>query len=733
MKKLCALLLVAVMCLGLLPFAVSADEPTSITIGPKFGAWENWINSPNNPAGAGEQPGVTQLLVGITDQDGNKIDIDAALTWKLTITAGEESKTITMSPATKALDYNLYRFETCFGEGENKFVPVAGTDYTVQINVYDGETLKYQSAAVSGFTVPAGLVPVTSTDVPEPPTYEFPYEFEVTPHFGEVENWSGGTFFISGYELPAGVGEPEGTIANKVKDGTYKLKVVVTDETTAKDYTIPEYFFDTPSKEFYIDGNFAFFRIAACEYGIPMDGTHTYSIAYEITEGGELRYSGVSAEGAFDAFNEAFTTDGPIVPEEVPHSCLVSDKGVEPTPEPDPEPTPDPEPEPEPVVKQDVTIAPLFGAWENWTGSPNAVGGAGVTQLLVGITDKDGNQIDIDAALTWKITISDGTTTKTITMSPATKALTYNLYRFETCLGKGENQFVPVAGTDYTVQISVYSGEDLAYESAAVSGFTVPAELVPAVPVEPEWPDNLVLAPLFGCVENWSDNTFFIVGNSGSQFESNADIHAKLKDGTYAMKVIITDETDGKVYTIAKYMFDNEGTGKKEFYADASFLRIAVCDYGIVPVKGHEYTVAYEITEGGELRYNATSEIGAFNQFNPAFTADGAIVPEEVPHTCEVADKATDPEPTPTPTPEPTPSEEPTPTPTPSQGGEPTPTPTPEPTPEESKPATSKPAGGDDNKDDGGNTGLIVGIVIAVVAVAAIAVVVVFVVKKKKD
>ena len=474
MKKLCALLLVAVMCLGLLPFAVSADEPTAIVIAPKFGAWENWVNSPNNPDGPGAQPGVTQLLVGITDAEGQKIDIDAALTWKLAITAGEETKTITLSPATKALDYNLYRFEVCLAEGENQFVPAAGTDYTVQISVYDGETLAYQSAAVAGFTTPADFVPQVPGSEPTPePTYEFPYTFEVTPHFGEVENWSGGTWFIAGYELPAGEGEPEGTIANKVKDGTYKLAVTLKDETTGETLEIPEYFFDTPSKEFYIDGNFAFFRIAACEYGLTPVVDHTYTISYAITENGEARYAGTSAEGAFDAFNDAFKADGAIVPDEIPHP----NGGV---------------PVPEPVVKQDITIEPKFGAWENWVNSPNNPNGAGVqpgvTQLLIGITDAEGKKIDIDAALTWKITITAGEETKTITLSPATKALDYNLYRFEVCLAEGENQFVPVAGTDYTVQVSVYDGEDLAYESTAVSGFTVPADLVPVVPGAEEEP-----------------------------------------------------------------------------------------------------------------------------------------------------------------------------------------------------------------------------------------------------
>ena len=71
-----------------------------------------------------------------------------------------------MNPATKALQYQLYRFETCLGEGENQFVPVKGTDYTVKIEVYEGETLKYESDAVSGFTCP--MDPIVPTPVNPP-------------------------------------------------------------------------------------------------------------------------------------------------------------------------------------------------------------------------------------------------------------------------------------------------------------------------------------------------------------------------------------------------------------------------------------------------------------------------------------------------------------------------------------------------------------------------------------
>ena len=73
-----------------------------------------------------------------------------------------------MDPATKALDYNLYRFETCMGEGDNQFVPVKDTDYTVQITVYgeDGAEL-YKSEATSGFV--CKMDPVVPEEEPVDP------------------------------------------------------------------------------------------------------------------------------------------------------------------------------------------------------------------------------------------------------------------------------------------------------------------------------------------------------------------------------------------------------------------------------------------------------------------------------------------------------------------------------------------------------------------------------------
>ena len=275
--------------------------------------------------------------------------------------------------------------------------------------------------------------------------------------YGQYENWPANetakTWFL--------VGGTSKAITDKLtgEGKTLNMKVTVVDEIEGKTYVIPKYFFDTPAREIYSDGTFL--RIAVCEYGIIPDATHAYTVSLEFSDvaTGKVKYAGTSAVGAFNKPSATFTE--PIIPDPIPHPQV-------------PEAT-------------KIKIVGKYGNWENWGGSPNKGDQEAVTQLLVGITDEAGATIDlaIDETLTWKVTISAGDTSKTITMNPATKALAYQLYRFETCLCEGEDQFVPVKGTEYTVKIEVYEGETLKYESDAVSGFTCPMDPIVPAPVNP--------------------------------------------------------------------------------------------------------------------------------------------------------------------------------------------------------------------------------------------------------
>ncbi len=131
--------------------------------------------------------------------------------------------------------------------------------------------------------------------------------------------------------------------------------------------------------------------------------------------------------------------------------------------------------------------------------------------------------------------------------------------------------------------------------------FTVTGDVDPVVKL------NVEPSP-FGEIENWSNATWFLVSGT------TTEISNKLKNKELDLKVVIVDVTDQKTYTISKYAFDKPTS---EIYSDTSgrnMLRIAVCDYGIVPVKGHAYTVTLELSEGGTLKYAGTSETGAFDK-----------------------------------------------------------------------------------------------------------------------
>ncbi|MBP3321574.1 MAG: GH32 C-terminal domain-containing protein, partial [Clostridia bacterium] len=199
------------------------------------------------------------------------------------------------------------------------------------------------------------------------------------------------------------------------------------------------------------------------------------------------------------------------------------------------------------VVNNKITIQPKYGAWENWGNSPNKGDLDAAAQLLVGIK-LNGEKVDISTALTWKITIVGGSQNKTITMSPSTKALEYDLYRFETCLGKGDNQFIPVKGVEYTVTIKIYDGEALVYYSDPTSGFTCPMDPIYPGYSAPTTIDNEVsVGAWYSKIENWNGKTYFLTGLTSS---SNALLYDKLVNKEWQIKLIVADETASKTYTI---------------------------------------------------------------------------------------------------------------------------------------------------------------------------------------
>lgn len=150
-----------------------------LTITPYASGWENWLNSPNNPAGVGNGLGVTELLMVIKGAT-----VDMMLDWQLTLDDGETKTTIMLAPATSDSDNALYRFEPCEATGENQFIPKKGATYTVTVKVFDGDLLLYEGEG-TGFNcnmnpVVGGKYYTGEEDPVYPPT-ETPSETPVDP------------------------------------------------------------------------------------------------------------------------------------------------------------------------------------------------------------------------------------------------------------------------------------------------------------------------------------------------------------------------------------------------------------------------------------------------------------------------------------------------------------------------------------------------------------------------
>ncbi len=129
------------------------------------------------------------------------------------------------------------------------------------------------------------------------------------------------------------------------------------------------------------------------------------------------------------------------------------------------------------TVKDNVTqlsIGPYatdtVKGWENWK-APGE--NAAQTHLLIRVYgDSHAAYTDAD----WQITLSGGDTEKTITLIPASlhQSDTAALYRFQPCLGKDENRFIPRKDVDYTISVAIYKNGTLLAESReTVSGFTL--------------------------------------------------------------------------------------------------------------------------------------------------------------------------------------------------------------------------------------------------------------------
>lgn len=198
---------------------------------------------------------------------------------------------------------------------------------------------------------------------------------------------------------------------------------------------------------------------------------------------------------------------------------------------------------------------------------------------------------------------------------------TVNLY------GQTKEQFVAIAtATAYNFKSN--GGMETGFDTA---NFVVKGDVTDSAV-------KLTITPKYGKIENWSDKTWFIVGGTDGMVENlRTALYGDAK--TLNLKVTIVDETESKTYVIPQYFFDNT---TNEVYMDSkgqTFLRIAVCEYGIIPDKTHTYTVSLEFTDvvTGATKFYGTSAKGAFSEStNASFKADGAIIPDTIPHPLPV-------------------------------------------------------------------------------------------------
>ncbi len=297
---------------------------------------------------------------------------------------------------------------------------------------------------------------------------------QISPAYGQIENWGGKTYFITTV-----TSADNATLYGNLGNGTWKLKLSIADEAAEKTYVVDEYAFDNTGAEIYAT---SFLRFAVCEYGIPVTLGSTYTVRVEIFADGELIMAGTSDTGAFANFNDGFKADGPVIPDPVPHTSTVVD-GVFPAED----------------IDTTLNVVPKFGGMENWPNSPNKGEEADVYQLLVGALNKNGaipsSILSTDVVWTLTITGSDGSA-KTINVKPATTYGT-ELVRFETVLQDKANQFIPVAGVNYTVEVSATGADGITYTGKSEEGaFACAADFVPTVPEAYDYSDDPVDPPV---------------------------------------------------------------------------------------------------------------------------------------------------------------------------------------------------------------------------------------------
>ena len=128
---------------------------------------------------------------------------------------------------------------------------------------------------------------------------------------------------------------------------------------------------------------------------------------------------------------------------------------------------------------------------------------------------------------------------------------------------------------------------------------------------------GITITPKEGAIANVGGWTSFVF-SSEPEARSRAMSNGLKCTGKYRLRISITDETDGQSRTFDYPIRDMN----KDMWP---VTRIAPIPYGLTPRRDHAYTVKMTVLEGDRVRFEGTSEKGAFVSTDPSFLLDGPI------------------------------------------------------------------------------------------------------------
>ncbi len=505
--------------------------------------------------------GQTQLLFTPTingKYDSAQYTLDTV--WTLTFSDGTTSQTVNIKPSSHSPQgsWGILRFQPCCEPKNNRFIPQTNVDYTITATVtIGGVTYTTTSNKVYSLKNVEAIVPVEKD--------EREYQFSQSS-FGAFENW---------------LNSPNNVDINgkKVSDAQTQMLVKILDsfgKDASKECFDWTYYFSITDKatgetDLYenIKAQTKIFdnqiRFEPCLWETPFvpQAGATYEIDVEAYYNGELvAYGSYTATSPIDgiAHTEHFAKKYEVISEATCCSegesmvlCACGELVDIVTTAPD-------------ASKHTyvngacvncgtsaLVILPFNAGMENWSDQ---------TQLL--ICPKIEGKFDSKLYTTdtvWTITLSDGTTSKTVKLAPSSLAPqgSWGIIRFQPCLGEGSNRFVPEKDVKYTVTVTVTIG-GVTYTTTGAQQWCLPDvdPIVPYIPKEGFVTENgyLYYYENDELVSGW----FTVDGLAYYAHPVTNVVTPEGENAIISLKQYLWDETKGLV--LANGFYENAGTNK---------------------------------------------------------------------------------------------------------------------------------------------------------------------------